>query len=418
MKELPVRNRLKLEIYQPTEGAWVWGKSKWGIDEWSNENFWEWGVSKWGENKWGVITNDLEWVDYTCDVTGINIKTGKSSESLSNAPETGTLVVSILNVANPLTNSDIHPSTLMRFKYVDGVGIEHVLFTGKILDIANVDKFQSGGLKSVSTKITVVDGIYELNNTNRFGAQGVGEHEGFKARITRLAASSPITVNIPASDLTSYHLRGTVYASSLSNHFTLACDSIGAYWYINPAGEVVFIQDLPDETPTLEFSDSKLDLTALKYVDIATNYDSKNVVNEIDFTNHGTMDDPDNPGTAIADDTLVVVTDETAKASWGANSKSLEINLYDTGAYTGRVAMRAAEILDEYSTPKRRITMVKWNAQQNIDAIDTIEQYKICNVKLDGKTQKSRIIGIQHDITPKRWIITLNLQPQANTLFE
>ncbi len=416
--EKPVRPRLKLEVYQPPETAWVWGKSKWGIDSWSNENYWEWGVSKWAQAKWGTITNDLEFVDYACDVTNISIKTGKSAEALTNAPDTGTLVVSILETANPLTNHSIHPSTIMRFKYVDLNGIEHVLFTGKILDIANADKFHAGGIKSVNTTITVVDAIFELNNVNRYGAQGVGEHESFKDRITRLAESSPIPVNIPPTNATAYHLQGTVYASSLSNHFTLACDSIGAYWYINTDGEVEFIQSLPDEASTLTFSDSKLDTTALKYVDIATKYDSKTVINELDIINHGAQDDPDNPGNTIADDTQTTIADETSVASWGRIFTSLDMNLWIVGAYQYDIETRAAEILANKSVPKRRFTMLKWNAQENIDQIQNITQYGMIDVKLDGLTQRTRIIGINHDITPTRWIITLQLEQQQNTNLE
>lgn len=70
---------------------------------------------------------------------------------------------------------------------------------------------------------------------------------------------------------------------------------------------------------------------------------------------------------------------------------------------------RIAEILSGTSTPEQVITRVTWNAQDRPALAATLDVQDRISVAFQGQTQLSRIVGIRHDITPTRWLMTLEL---------
>lgn len=73
------------------------------------------------------------------------------------------------------------------------------------------------------------------------------------------------------------------------------------------------------------------------------------------------------------------------------------------------LADRVNSVLDAGSEPRLLVRSVTWNAQQNITAAPSLELAQRVHVLFDGTVQDSRLIGLDHDITPTRWMITARL---------
>jgi hypothetical protein len=70
---------------------------------------------------------------------------------------------------------------------------------------------------------------------------------------------------------------------------------------------------------------------------------------------------------------------------------------------------RVAEILSAVDDPTEVMTRIVFNAQSNISLASALEIQDRVLVKFRGLEQDSRIVGIGHDISPTRWMVTLDL---------
>lgn len=65
----------------------------------------------------------------------------------------------------------------------------------------------------------------------------------------------------------------------------------------------------------------------------------------------------------------------------------------------------ATQFLDEYSTTSMRVTRIRWNAQEDLTAVPEITVGESISLRYDGVTTSYRIIGIDGDIDPERYMI-------------
>lgn len=200
-------------------------------------------------------------------------------------------------------------------------------------------------------------------------------------------------------------LRGTVYESNLANHFDLACNSVGATWYVGKDGVTRFRLPGAALPVSARFSD-EVDSTAASYIDIQAGYDTKTTVNYIEATNYGV----DAEGVNEENDTLVVE-DTASQAAVGLWRSSIATNLYDEAPYADSFVKRLTDLLDEFKTPQARVSSIVWNAQEDLELATALDVGQRINVRYRGRDYDSQIVSIHHDLTPTRWIVTLQLQP-------
>lgn len=202
-------------------------------------------------------------------------------------------------------------------------------------------------------------------------------------------------------------LRETVYESNLANHLDLACNSVGASWYVGTDGNTRF--RLPGSTlpVTAIFSDETGD-DFLHYIDVSADYDTRSQVNRLDVTNYGVDAERVNE----ENDELVVVS-QTSIDEYGVLSERLETNLWDESPYDESLTNRLAEILDARDQPELLVSQVKWNAQEDLAMTSVLDVGQRVLVRFNGTEQDSQIVAIQHDITPTRWLITYDLRKAA-----
>lgn len=202
-------------------------------------------------------------------------------------------------------------------------------------------------------------------------------------------------------------LRETVYESNLANHLDMACNSVGATWYVGPDGVTRFRLPGTALPVTAVFSDEPGD-DFLHYIDTNAAYDTRSLVNRLDVTNYGV----DAERTNEENDELVVLS-EASIEEYGVKSERLETNLWDVAPYDESLEDRLTEILDAQDQAQLVITSVKWNAQENLPMASVLDVGHRVLVRFNGTEQDSQIVSIQHDISPTRWLITYDLRKAA-----
>lgn len=203
-----------------------------------------------------------------------------------------------------LSLQDTTPTgNLYRWK-VDGVG------TGS--NATTTDTTHPVAIPSYTFVATATSHVVriELNEATSWSGEGWFEAVAFYGlTLTEIPNTSP------------YRLQDVALESSLSNHFTIACDTVGAAWWVDSDDVAQFRQVADDGAIRAIFTDLRA-AGELEYIDVAVAYDTRNVVNTLRATNHGR--DPLTGNTRDADYEL---TDAASVALWGPRAGAVAMCL-------------------------------------------------------------------------------------------
>lgn len=190
----------------------------------------------------------------------------------------------------------------------------------------------------------------------------------------------------------------------VSEHLTMACDSVGAVWRPTLDGAVEVI-DLPaGGTPVARFSDDLYDPDAdASYTKLEMGYAATDdLINDLSVTNHG-------PSV----DTVRVYTNPTSIASHGRRSATLATCL----ATSVLMDERAEEVLQASSTPRwspRALTYVYDDLGVVPDVYDAVV------VVRRGVAHACLVLGVHHEVQPdlehvtkRKHLVTLTLRKVA-----
>lgn len=199
-------------------------------------------------------------------------------------------------------------------------------------------------------------------------------------------------------------LGDTVYEGPLSTHFDMACQTVGASWYVDRHGITRFKRGAPDPAP-LDFSNvhDPGNPEHACYVDISSSFDTANIVNELTLANHLRKFED---GRWLDDTQTSLHRDDTSHATFGPRSATADITL-DTGnpASLSRVAAR---LLNQYSTTSPAPPQLLAN-YDDMPAIPELLQ--TVGVELGEQEWIQQVTAVEHQITPKRHTVTLLLTP-------
>jgi len=70
----------------------------------------------------------------------------------------------------------------------------------------------------------------------------------------------------------------------------------------------------------------------------------------------------------------------------------------------------AASILDRYATTSMRTTRIRWNAQEDLTAVSSLTVGKKVSIRYKGATTTYRIVGIDGNVSPDRYMIDYYVQ--------
>jgi hypothetical protein len=248
-------------------------------------------------------------------------------------------------------------------------------------------------IEFVADSTSVVFQILLAQSVTVIGAQDHVEAVSFhRIRVLELATDYP------------QRLQSTVYESNLANHFDMACNSVGATWYVAKDGVTRFLLPGTALPVSAVFTD---DATpgAMSYVDIVAGYDTLSTVNRIEATNYAVDAAGENEA-----NTTVIAEDTTSQNSYGVHSVYFDLNLWTTAPYDESFTNRLAALLAAHSEPELLISGFKWNAQQDLALANALEVGDRLTVKYRGIVQDSQIVALTHTITPTRWMVTFDLQ--------
>lgn len=224
--------------------------------------------------------------------------------------------------------------------------------------------------------------------------------------VARTSGSGPFVnlgVRLRVQQVTTdpYVLRDVVYESTLANHLDLACNSVGARWWVDRDNIVQFRRagDRPDVIASLSDVHDPGGPLHVCYQDVTLGYDTRNAINNLSLTNHGRRFDTETASWA-ADDQTSVHEDMTAIASWGARSTSVDTSLYTGTGHEADVTIRALELLDGAVTPSVRPTSARFNVADGEHVLEWLDYYSRVQVTRAGTTWTCRVVGIEHEITP------------------
>ena len=399
--ERPLEN-FHTEIYAPT-GGFILGVSVFG-DTFGGEAL-RFGTIRFGD-EFSDAYESNQWVDYINDATSISYNRGAVNDGASNTVQVGTGAATYKDTANPMEDYKVRSGRNVRYRYND-----EILFSGYLTKVPG--RYTRKGTKYTKYfTVQIADAVQRLAALKAYGAGGLSEpYETFEERIERLLDTYTGAVELPSGDAyPGYKLSATVLEASLATHLDLACNSVGASWYIDKLGQLRFSTTLTDYITAVFTDGSHTETveTPLKYYGLNIEYDPKNHINYLEIENKGIIEDPNTPGNELDATTKTVYADTYSIAANGYLKSELKTNLYTEGAYTASLETRAAEILDAYAAPQPLITKILFNVQEDFSAAQ-LETLHLVEVWHETIKYTLRVAGISATISPKEWLLEVDL---------
>lgn len=215
--ERPIRPYIALETYQPTANPFVIG------------------AGRIGATKLRPAGTPIVWTDWTNKVMNVNAERGGSVVDLAHRSEVGTLTVTLRDLSLDLANPEFTAGQRVRLLHVNGTK-RRAIFTGTIREIGMHQLRMGARRRPVSVlQFVAVDAVREQNETTRYGALPETGSETLATRLDRLSRTANAPIAQPTEPIPGL-LGRTVYESSISNHLDIACNTVGAFWYVDGDG--------------------------------------------------------------------------------------------------------------------------------------------------------------------------------------
>jgi len=87
-----------------------------------------------------------------------------------------------------------------------------------------------------------------------------------------------------------------------------------------------------------------------------------------------------------------------------------EVGLSPTFKVTNKLNDLALTYLNRYSTTSNRVTRIRWNAQEDLTKVSLLRVGRTVDIIYDGTTTQHRIVGVDGNISPDRYMIDYYLE--------
>lgn len=366
------------------------------------------------------------WSDWAADATTVSIRRGGDRDGIGVAMTPGLSTVTLYGFSEPDPSAPVFVAD-RRLRIVQTLaGGDHPLYAGRVREVALAYvRPASGGRHVPVTTLTLVDAVADHEQVTRAGALPASGSETFGQRIRRLSASSVAPIEQPA--VATYHdlssneilLGRTVHEGPLAEHFTIACATVGAIWWVGGDGVTRFAPRQGagyPESPAAVFwfdgyaGDKPAD--ALHGIDAELAAGSR-----VTFTvgiahDLGAVEDPENAGSWIAADEDYLYREPLP--AMGADTRLGRSPVTTTINTANSVVHRLWEQQISYADGSPHIVSLIWNAQEDLSRIPDLEIGNVLRVHHPAVGAAGvQIVGVQHTITPTRWMVQLSLIPGA-----
>lgn len=209
---------------------------------------------------------------------------------------------------------------------------------------------------------------------------------------------------------TLFQAMNNVYESNILNHLTLACNTGGRGWFVNPLNIISF--EDPRKTQEAYFSD----ISEPSYTVANVSYDTSQVINELEFKHHALQGAV---GNRTAKDTTFSIKNNFSEA-FGQNKVSLDFCVYDPSLYTPftetpdnryerAINVLARVFMERATVAEIEVAQITINAMEQTALACTLDIYAKIGIGFKGREYANSIVGIEHMITPKKWLTTYEL---------
>lgn len=375
------------------------------------------GSGRLGTSRLRPAGTPIVWADWTDSVMNITLTRGGKVNDLVHRNDVGMLSVSLRGVSLNPDAPEFLPGQRIRLIHINGAK-RYPLFNGEIREIEMSQLPNKPGKLPVKVlQISAVDAVRSLNETTRYGVMPETGSETFAQRITRLSQTTDVPMVLPTPAIPGLPLGRTVYESSVSNHLSIACNTVGAWWYVDGAGATRFQKRaIPAGAKVATFADRERDGTGtpfpagtLHHLRHTAARGSRVMFTGINYANHGAQDDPDNPGSWIADDQLW----QGVRFPFVIARYGLRVAQLETCYATNPGGNDTQSLLNAYTGQSMVVETVTWNAQEDIARIPDLDLGGYMYLDFLGDNAVGYwpyyiVGGVRHTITPTRWLIELS----------
>lgn len=358
------------------------------------------------------------WTNWVGQVISVSSRRGGIRDGITVRNSPGLLAVQIRDLVIDPFQPAMLPDQPFRL-VLDLAGATHTLFTGKLRDMrTDYRRLQHGRPPAPITTIVAVDAVADHDAVTRYGAIPTTGEETFPDRIRRLAQTATAPLEIPdfldmrGNPPDPVMLGRTVYESSVSNHLTLACNTVRAMWWVDPDGVTRFQPRVWDEASVIEFTAQEFSVypNPLHHIDHTLENGTQSLFNIEVAHNLGAVDDGAGGWTAT-ETTLELNTPAPSTVPMGRRRVIFETNAADPIDMLSN-PMPGTWLLG-YRDMSDKPGALRWNAQEDLSRIPDLEIGRSVFFNLPGVATSAYprhiIIGVAHTITPTRWLTDLTL---------
>lgn len=366
-----------------------------------------------GYSRLAAAGTPQNWHDWTSDLSAVSILRGGRLEGVTIRNSPGMLTLTLQDVEIDRLAPQLYREQPIRATVLTAAG-ESRLFTGWVRVVEqHYGAFRPGtNTPRTFVTITAVDAVARHDETTRYGAISSPAGETLAQRIARLRASATAPIEIPTDDYLDAFgapilLAPTVYESSMSNHLTLAANTAGAMWYVDAAGITRYQHRVYDPGNAIEFSTNDTSAGALSAVAYTPASATETGFNSITAYNKTAILDPDTGDWSDLEIQHDLIPGFISLL--GKQYAVLETNTVSIGHLTFGTAWVQPNMFGWGTL----LGQIRWNAQQDLTRIPDLDIGASITAEAFTDTadpwSQYLVIGVEHTITPTRWITTLTV---------
>jgi hypothetical protein len=350
------------------------------------------------------IYNGATWDNILGEAHYVQIHRGGNVEGVTDVLEPGTMTAEVLDPAvDPATNANYKPGVKMRLM-ANISGTYTAVFTGRILTMDTVY-----GKYDPKTRVTFVvsDCLTQAKNYKKAKVQG----GCFRQRINDIMSTQTSTIDISytVTDSDSDQSQTTISnvgsgatidknkGATVYDQLQIAANTNKAIIYPDKSNVLKCYANnsLPTSTPSQTFRDTTG--TGIKYYAATATFGSRGCVNEVYVEKH-------NVDLKDGVKTYGPYANPTSQAAWGVFSAVLVTNDFDSHDL-------AHDYMVVYNHPDIFVSDVTFNSTDDLSLAQGLELYQAVTMRFKAAIDTVRIIGIEHDITPDKWLTTVTFKP-------
>lgn len=354
----------------------------------------------------GVTFSESDpWSNVIQGCTSINIKRGGSVDGVTDHLDVGTLTASFRDpLLNPALNDRVRPGWAIRCTALTDAGVWEPIYSGTIRSPrVTHERTGSGGIHDVVT-LTAVDAMNVLQSASH----PVGKSGTFKQRVISALEDVPVTYDIDDTDPnTTQKDISLVDNGTALGLLELIRDSLQGVFYVGKENYVhaMAANSYPTQTPVVTFTDNAVASTDIAYVDLDEAFDPEQIINTLTVRRTNLAEED-------GEKVYGPYTNEDSVEEWGVFSAELNVN-------DSIPSELAADYLSLFADPTYRVSSVTYNVRPTDDFALAAERdlYEAVGVEYSPSSidTVSRIIGLEHTITPDNWSVSVDLKPLEST---